>query len=182
MRKFLLALFMLSVIWMSPASAGDIFHQFPIVQVYEIHDGDTLKCRFRLLDDVEAVKTVRVLGCDAFELRNPGGREALAFARAFIQETTQPLVLVTQGKYDNFGRLLADVQRSGVCLSDALTSAGLTTGRFRVQEDRHDQATSASLAGAVGKTPAPNTSTQARGAPPAGGAKKRKPQAAPRGN
>jgi endonuclease YncB( thermonuclease family) len=167
MRKLMLALLMLFTLWMSPVSAGDIFHEFPITQVYEIHDGDTFKCRFRLLDDVEANKTVRVLGCDAFELRNPGGPQALAYTRAFIQETTQPLVLVTQGKYDNFGRLLADVQRGKVRLSDALTSAGLTTGRFRVQEDRHDQATSASLAGAVGKTPAPNTSTQAHGARPA---------------
>ena len=106
-----------------------LFH-YPILKVNKVLDGDTFSADFSLgFNLFFKNEKIRLLGCDAQELKTPKGPEAKKFTQDFL--STGSLVLITFGERDSFGRILATVEKDGIQLDDALTSAGLTTGRFR---------------------------------------------------
>ncbi len=90
-------------------------------EVVSVYDGDTFTVNARrdqhlsipisanstLTIDVQIdmwAEKIRLLGADAFEKRDPGGREATEFTRQFLSKT--PLTLWWRGERGNFGRLL----------------------------------------------------------------------------
>lgn len=107
---------------------GFIF-RYPIVKVNRVYDGDTFWIDFDMGFNMRRTnEKIRVLGCDAFELKDEGGPEAKAFTEKFLSEGD--LVLVTKGKRDSFGRILGTIEKNGVYLDDELRNNNLTTDRF----------------------------------------------------
>lgn len=109
-------------------------YSYPI-SVTKIHDGDTFVCDINMgLGIVFKDKKVRVLNCDAYELKVPKlGDEATSLTKNFISGAKNNLTIRTNGEHDGFGRLLADVIRTDTkeSLADELTSHSLTTGKWR---------------------------------------------------
>jgi len=107
-------------------------YRYPI-KVIHIVDGDTFDADIDMGISIEMKKQrVRLLGCDTFEKfgdTRENGLEATSVAVDFL--STNTLVLHTNGKRDNFGRILGNVQNgSGTFLKDVQKEKGLTTGRF----------------------------------------------------
>jgi endonuclease YncB( thermonuclease family) len=108
----------------------DFWYKFPVTDVVRVYDGDTFWVDFDMGFNIRKVNEgVRLLGCDTYELRTEKGPAAKAFTQDFL--STGTFILWTHGERDNFGRVLATIEKDGVMLDDVLTSAGLTTGRFR---------------------------------------------------
>ena len=114
-------------------SAHSFDYTYPIA-VTKIHDGDTFTCDIDMgLGLVMKNQSIRVLDCDAYELKVPElGNKATTFTKKFISNAKDNLTILTTGKRDSFGRILAHVINSntGIYLSDGLTSKGLTTGKW----------------------------------------------------
>jgi endonuclease YncB( thermonuclease family) len=77
--------------------------------VSEVHDGDTLTVVVdRGLDDYSELR-VRLLGCNARELAQPGGPEAAANLKAMLPPGT--VVVVTSDQWDKYGgRVLGQIE------------------------------------------------------------------------
>ena len=91
-------------------------------EVVRVVDGDTFDMRAQVWLNVTVTERVRVLGVDAKEAREPGGAEATAFARAWLEKG--PVRVRACGR-DSFGRVLGIVTNaSGETLADALKAAG----------------------------------------------------------
>jgi len=91
-------------------------------------DGDTVVAKVTLPTNMVWVESFRLLGCDAYEHKDPKGPAATQFAKDFLSSGT--VILWTEGERGKFGRPLATFEVDGVLLNDALTSAELTTGRW----------------------------------------------------
>ena len=86
--------------------------------VLKVVDGDT----FALYHvGTPPEERVRVLSVDTPERGEPGYANATAFTRQWLSMGPFDIVAC---KRDSFGRLLADVSRDGVLLSDALKANG----------------------------------------------------------
>jgi len=104
--------------------------RYPIEKINRIYDGDTFWADIDLGFDLKMVNvSIRVAGCDAYELKEDGGPAAKLLTEVFL--STGTLTLVTRGERDDFGRILATVEKDGKYLDDVLTGAKLVTGRFR---------------------------------------------------
>jgi endonuclease YncB( thermonuclease family) len=113
----------------APKKDPGFIYEYPLV-ILRVMDGDSFVCNIDVTKDITLKKQkIRLLGCDAWEKRDPLGPQATQFAKDFL--STDTLTLVTTTKRDSFGRMLGNVRNgAGDYLKDGLTSAGLTTGRF----------------------------------------------------
>jgi endonuclease YncB( thermonuclease family) len=68
--------------------------------IFAIHDGDSCSADIDLGFDVHTIQHLRLLGCNARELSQPGGKEALANLAAVLSGKT---VTVRSVKPDKFG-------------------------------------------------------------------------------
>ena len=103
-------------------------------------DGDTVELDVKVgfyftLGDDEDPPTFRLFGADAYEKRDELGPAATALSKELAPEGSKILIRTRKqanGKLkDNFGRYLASVYSvDGEDISQALISAGLTTGRY----------------------------------------------------
>ena len=93
--------------------------------VQRVIDGDT----FTLYHvGTPPEERVRVLAVDTPERGQPGYTEATVFTRQWLAKGPFDLVAC---KRDSFGRLLADISRDGVLLSDVLKANNFHTGEPR---------------------------------------------------
>jgi len=88
-------------------------------RVQRVVDGDT----FKVVYDGEPT-SVRILGIDAPELREPGGPEAKAALAGIVGAKVVRLAFPGPRKRDNFGRLLARVHVAGVDVAAELMRQG----------------------------------------------------------
>jgi micrococcal nuclease len=88
-------------------------------EVVRVIDGDT----FRIMYDGEET-SVRLVGIDAPERRQPGGPAATAALRKMIDRRTVRIEFPCKRKRDNFGRLLCDVHLEGRNIAKTLVDTG----------------------------------------------------------
>jgi micrococcal nuclease len=91
-------------------------------EVVRVIDGDT----FRIMYDGEET-SVRLVGIDAPERRQPGGPAATAALRKMIDRRTVRIEFPCKRKRDNFGRLLCDVHIEGRNIAKTLVDTGNAT-------------------------------------------------------
>lgn len=123
--------YILIIFFLLGASRDQFWFRYPIEKVVNIHDGDTMTIDYKMAKNI-VVKNekIRLLGCDAYELKDSKGKIAKKFTENFL--STGTLTLITQGERDSFGRLLSFIERDGIFLNDAITSANLTTGKWKI--------------------------------------------------
>ncbi len=107
-------------------------YSYPI-RVISVYDGDTINADIDMGLGIKMInQKIRLLGCDAYELSDKvedRGFRAKSVTEKFLEKGT--IKIMTFGKKDSFGRILADiVDNGGNNLKDVLSSASLITGRF----------------------------------------------------
>jgi endonuclease YncB( thermonuclease family) len=70
--------------------------------IVAIHDGDTITASLSLGFDVYTIQHLRLLGCNARELSQPGGKEALANLAAILSGKTVTVRSVKPDKYARY--------------------------------------------------------------------------------
>lgn len=70
--------------------------------VVAIHDGDSITADIDLGFDVHTIQHLRLLGCNARELAQPGGKEALANLAAILSGKTVTVRSVKPDKYARY--------------------------------------------------------------------------------
>lgn len=116
--------------------SGEPVELLAAVTVDRVIDGDTVRLRTRqyaILSTlagqasvtIDETVTVRLLGIQAPELRDPEGPSARATLESLL---TGPIKLLTDGRRDKYGRLLADL-RTPTCesVADKMLSLGAAT-------------------------------------------------------
>jgi micrococcal nuclease len=89
----------------------------------EVIDGDTVRVKVRVWDDVVKLETVRVLGVNSPERGQPGYDDAKAYTSEWIR--ADEVRLLYCGKRDKYGRALATLSRQGSVLAQELIRRGL---------------------------------------------------------
>ena len=133
-KVLLIIIFVLFILSIVLATAYSFDYAYPVT-VTKIHDGDTFTCDIDMgLGLIMKNQRIRVLNCDAYELKVPElGDKATSFTKAFLFGAKDNLMIITTGKRDSFGRVLAQVinTNTGASLADELTSNSLITGKWR---------------------------------------------------
>ena len=101
-----------------------VFRTYP-ARLTRVIDGDTVIVEVDHGFRIYSTQTVRVLGVNAPELRNPGGREA----KAFVEQWTAvagvwPLTINATATTDKYGRRLAAISKPGGDLATDLIANG----------------------------------------------------------
>jgi endonuclease YncB( thermonuclease family) len=104
-----------------------------VAYVTAVHDGDTLTCRVDLGFDTWRVQNVRLVGINARELSQPGGKEARDHLRSILWPphtpsdawVAEPKVGLISVAYDKYGdRVDGDVPLNGESLSARMIRDG----------------------------------------------------------
>lgn len=78
-------------------------------EILEIKDGDTIKVRMSLGDDVYKIRKLRFDGLDAPELKTQAGKVALAWVLTKLSVGDVIIIKTKKDKSEKFGRLLCEV-------------------------------------------------------------------------
>jgi hypothetical protein len=107
-------------------------YRYKVSKILKIHDADTLTADLDLGFDVHAHITIRLLGWNCKELKEPGGQEAL-IAAAEILRSAQTIIVETEKDAQTFARWLARIWVSDGKemrdLGEMLEARGLATRR-----------------------------------------------------
>lgn len=90
------------------ASFGE-FHYWYRATVISNHDGDTITLEIDLGRRTYTVDSIRLLGINAPELSEPGGKEARDFLRCLCPAKTEVRIQTFKNKNDKYGRWLGVV-------------------------------------------------------------------------
>ena len=105
------------------------------------YDGDTYTFSVSLGFDIHHTLTVRLLGCDTYEMKDKDpakralAKKATEMAKNILQNAKTIIVKTVKDDQDKYGRYLATItteDKSGVKidLTRILTEANLTTGKW----------------------------------------------------
>lgn len=103
-------------------------YEYRVVKLVRAIDGDTVCVVLDLGFDLTLEATVRLLGIDCPELRDPGGVQAGVFTEKWF--TSQPPGSVVfrswKDRTEKYGRYLGDFMGGGTSLVKAIVESGLT--------------------------------------------------------
>lgn len=91
----------------------------------KVVDGDTIDFEIDLGFTVYTRIRTRLYGVNAWEMREPGGKEARAWLESQVMRTDVPCTIRTfKDAGDKYGRWLAQVYMGEECLNDKLLELG----------------------------------------------------------
>lgn len=91
-------------------------------------DGDTYELDVDLGFYVHRILTVRLQGVDTYELREPGGLAAMAFAEAVLSNPRASIVVASYKDRQSFARWVCDVWVEGMPMAQLLRENGHVKG------------------------------------------------------
>jgi len=102
--------------------------------VIKVIDGDSMRIELRGIQ-----VDLRLLGVDAPEYNQPGGAEATAFVKAWVEQGGTIDLEYDHNRYGKYGRLLAWVWRGGHLLQEDMVRAGHAQVKRITEKDKHYQ-------------------------------------------